>query len=195
MGAEERGADGHGRCFGHAADDAQHLQLVLRGESVAALDFRRTGSGFHHLVQARHRLVVEFLFGGRVQPVCRVEDASAAAGDFLVGEAVDFVHEFSFAASCIDDVRMRVAEGGQHDASAGVYLFIGPPFGQLFHPSVGCDEALFGGQVGVLHDLQPGHIGTRDAVAAALVDAGEYPYVFNRQFHWMLFCGPEPGCL
>jgi hypothetical protein len=180
MGAEEGGADGHGRLLGHAADDAQHLQFVFRGEAVTAFDFGGTRSRFHHLPQARHGFFVEFLFAGRVQAVCRVEDATAAAGDLLVGETVDLVHELAFAASGVDDVRVRVAEGGQYDASAGVDLFVRPPFGQLFHRSVGGDEAVLGGQVGVPDGLQAFHVGARDTCASAFVDTGERAYVLDR---------------
>ena len=60
-----------------------------------------------------------------MQQVGRVEDAAAAGGDFLVGEAADLVEELPVTAACIDDVGVAVAEGWHQQAAFAVDGLVG----------------------------------------------------------------------
>ena len=60
MCTEEGGADFEGGRFPQAADDAQHLELVRRVESVTAFDFYAACSASAHLVESLLSLKEEF---------------------------------------------------------------------------------------------------------------------------------------
>ena len=120
MGAQESAAHLQGSRFLDAANHAQHLQLVLSGQSVAALDFHRTRSLADNLVHTAHRLAVELVLRKLVQTVGRVQDASPSAGYLSIAQAVDFVNELLLAAAGIDDVGVAVAERRHHGAAFSI---------------------------------------------------------------------------
>ncbi len=183
MRSEKCRAHGYGRCLADAAYDAQHLQLVFGRESVAALDLDKTRTHGDDLVDALHGLTVELILGCGVQAVGRIEYAAAAPGDLLVAQTVDLVEELLLAAAGIDDMRMRVAERRKEHAAAGIDRFVGIDLRQPAHLTVVGDDALVGDEPRVVERAHGGHVGSRDALATALVDADDRAYVFNQQSH------------
>ena len=97
------------RSFLHALYHTEHLQLVLKAQSVAALYLDASGSLTYHFVKALHGLTEEFVLGSAVQEVGRIEDASSTSGYLLIAESVYLIHKLPLTASGEDDVRVRVA--------------------------------------------------------------------------------------
>ena len=156
MGPEEGDADERRDGLLDAADDAQHLEFVRRVESIAALDFDGAGALAHHLADAGHRLLVEFVFGSSVQQVGGIEDPAATGGDLLVAEPVDLVQELAVAAPRIHDMRMAVAEGREDHATLGV--------------DDGCFDRLSNRLIG--HLAEPGDLAVLDGEPGVAEHAG-----------------------
>ena len=147
MGPEERGFDGDGDAAADAVNDPEHLQFVFRVESVAALDFEGGRPHGHHFPYADHGLGIEFVFGGPVEQVGGIEDAAAAPGDFLVGQAAQLVQEFTVPAAGPDDMGVAVAETGNDEAPLGIQRL--PAAGSGVHGTVIGDPAFVDGQEGI----------------------------------------------
>ena len=120
MCTEEGGFDLEGRCLLQTADDAQHLQLVGRIESVAAFHFYATRTLTDDLVSAAQGLAIEFVLAQFVKMIGRIEDTAAAAGDFGVAQSADFVDKFGLATTCVNNVGVGVAPRGENAAAAGI---------------------------------------------------------------------------
>jgi len=162
--AEEVGLDGERGVLFQLADDAQHLEFVFGGEAVAALDLARARAEGGHLLQPLPSLVVEFLFGGLVQPFRGVEDAATAFEDLLVAQALDLVDVLDLATACIDDVRVGVAEGGEHELARSVDFLDGlldslQDVGvEVLHLAELLDFIALGEEVGVVNDGEVLHL-------------------------------------
>ena len=109
MRTEERRQYLSRRSLLHALYHAEHLQLVLKTQSVAALYLDASGSLTYHFVKALHGLTEEFVLGSAVQEVGRIEDASSTSGYLLIAESVYLIHKLPLTASGEDDVSVRVA--------------------------------------------------------------------------------------
>ena len=164
MGSEEVGLDGERGVLFQLADDAQHLELVLGGEAVAALDLARARAEGGHLLQPLPCLVVELFFGCLVQPFRGVEDAAAALEDFLVAQTLDLVDVLDLAAARIDDVRVGIAEGGEHELARGVnfldglFDFLQDVGVEVLHLAELLDFVALGEEVGVVDDGEVLHL-------------------------------------
>ena len=164
-------------------NDAQHLQLVGRSQPVAALDLHGTRPHGGDLADTPHRLAVELLFGGAVQQVGGIEDAPAAAGDLLVGQAVDLVEELLFAAPGVDQVGVRVAERRKEHAPCRVDDLVGGDVAQRVHASERRETAVFGQQPRVVERAQLVHVGAAAAQTARRFDADDAGDVLHQQSH------------
>ena len=94
----------------YAASHAQHLQLALGGQAIAALYLDGSGSFGYYLVDACHCLAVEFLLGGGGKKVGGVQYSATAPCNFLIAQTVDFVEKLAGALACIYYMCVRVAE-------------------------------------------------------------------------------------
>ena len=120
MRPEEGGADKRRALFAQATDDAKHLQLVVEVKPVAAFDFHSPRALCHHLVQTDFALAVELILGRLVQQVRRIQDASSASCNLLIGKPVDLVDKLRVALPCPDDMRVGVAERGHYHSPLSV---------------------------------------------------------------------------
>ena len=171
------------RCrLADAADDAQHLQLVLGREAVAALDFHGAGAHADDFADALHRLAVELLLGGGVEPVGGVENTPAAARYLFVAQAVDFVEELLLAAAGIDQMGVRVAERREEHPPGGIHHLcgVGTPLG---HRPEGGDAPLLGQQPGGIERLQTSHLLATQTFDAFRLDSDNRSDVLNQQSH------------
>ncbi len=92
-----------------------------------------------------------------MQPFRGVEDAAAALEDLFVAQTLDFVDVLDLAAARIDDVRVRVAEGGEHELARGVDFldrlldFLQNVGVEVLHPTEILDFVALGEQIGVVN--------------------------------------------
>ena len=120
MGTEEGGAHNRRHRFADAGNHAEHLQLVVGGQTVAALYLDGSGAFCHYFAHTNHCLAVELILRGFVEQVGAVENTSAPGGYLLITEAVYFVEELTVAGSGVDYVGVGVAECREEPTSAGV---------------------------------------------------------------------------
>ena len=161
MGAQEGGLYDDWHVFFYPPYDTEHLQLVFGRKAVAALDFEGPCPHAHDLADPFHRLAVEFVLGGVVEQVRRVEYPASTPCNFFVGQTVYLVEEFSVTASCIDYMRMRVAERREHEASPGIDDSVEGVFIRHFlRRSVACNFPVFDCQVCVFKGTDGIHGGS-----------------------------------
>ena len=120
VGTEEGAADGDGARLAYAAYHAQHFQLVLRVQTVSALDFYRARTFTYNLVDTLHGLTVELVFRQFVQTVGRIQYAAAPPRYLRVAQTADLVDKFLFAAVGINQMGMAVAKRRHHRSALGV---------------------------------------------------------------------------
>ena len=105
-------------------------------------------------------MLVEFVLTEFVQAVGTVQDATAAAGNLGITQAVDFVDKLLLTAAGIHDVRVRIAETGQHGTALSVEDFhIGVKYGQRIHGTKFHKLAVLTQQIGILEGLELSHFG------------------------------------
>ena len=167
----------------YATYHAQHLKLGFGGEAVAAFYLHGAGAVGCHLVETLHGVIVELLLRGFLQTLGGVEDAAPAFGNFVVGEAFDFVDVLYLAAAGINEVCVRVAESGEHHASAGVDFGIVATFGQGVHASESSETAVLNNEVGVFDGGDFGHVGAFHHAARSSLHLHKLLYVFYQRFH------------
>ena len=117
-----------------------------------------------------------------VEAVGGVEDASSAAGNLGVAEALYLVDELTLAAARIDNVGVGVAEGWQDGASLGIedlsaWLEVGCAVGE---GAPGADLLIGNEEPGVGKNLETSHLGPLQA-GQALVDTCKGAYVGDEQ--------------
>ena len=110
MGSEESRPDFHRQGGSEPADYAEHLEFVLRIQTVTAFDFQCSRAHVHHFDGTLERLSEQLFFGSFMQQVCRVQDAASPGCYLFVCQSVDLVPEFSVAGAGIDYMRVGVAE-------------------------------------------------------------------------------------
>ena len=108
-----------------------------------------------------------------MQPVGRVENPPAPAGDLLVREAVDLVQKLLLAASGIDQVRMRIAERGKEHAAPGVHDTVGGDPLLSAAAAEGGDAASVGEQPRVAERLHAVHLRTAQPQPPFALDADD----------------------
>ena len=89
-----------------------------------------------------------------------VQDPTTACGDLLVAEAVDPVHELTFARCGKDRVRMRIAPAGDHIAAAGIdHREVAPvaDAGEGAHGADRGDAAVLGAEPSIFYYRQLRH--------------------------------------
>ena len=123
MGSEKRADHAHGCCLPDAAYHAQHLQLVVGVESVAAFYLHGSRAFGCYLADTLHGLVVELVFRSLVQPVRRAQYAATPAGYLGVAQAAYLVDELALATARIHQVGVAVAERREQPAPLGIDSF------------------------------------------------------------------------
>jgi hypothetical protein len=117
---EEGGDDGLGAGVGEAAGRAQELQLVGRGEAVAALDLDGGRAVAEHGREEAGRAFDEGVFGEGPRGADGVQDATAGLQDLQVVGALQAEGELVGAVAAEDGVRVGVDEAGEDGAAGGV---------------------------------------------------------------------------
>ncbi len=120
VGTEESAAHGDRARLAYAPYHAQHLQLVLRVQTVTALDFYRARAFIYYLPNPTHGLTVELILRQLVQTVGRIQYAAAAPRYLRVAQPLDFVDKLLLAAVGIDQMGVAVAERRQHRSALGI---------------------------------------------------------------------------
>src|SRR5690348_5083315 len=104
-------------------ENGESLQLAFPVEAVAALCFERGGAMRGEFAQVRERAVVQRSRRGLAQAFHARQNAATGASDLFVGGAEDALFVFGSAAGGENQVRMRIDEAGQENASAQVEFF------------------------------------------------------------------------
>ncbi len=179
--------DGQGRVLLQATDDAEELQLTLGGQAVAALDLDGARTHTHHLVEALLGHDVEFVLRCRRRRLGRIEDASSPLGDLLVAEAADLVDKLQLTRVGVDEMCVRVAEGGHHHATFHIVdtMVLGEIFaaGVRIHRAIVGDFLAFDIEESVFDSSRFGHFGTAFQKSALFFDADEFLDVDDEHNH------------
>ena len=101
-------------------DRAQHLQLAVEVEAVAALDLARGRTAGEHLVEPRPGLGDQFVFAGGARRRDRGHDAATGGGDAGIGFTGEAPAQFRTAVAGVDGVRVGVDEAGNDREVADV---------------------------------------------------------------------------
>ena len=165
VGPEEGGADPERSLLLHPAGDPEHLDLILDGEAVTALDLHRTGAQGDYLMRTDQGLLQEVILRGIVQQLHRIEDTAAPAGNLLIGKAAQLVHELHLAAAGIDQMGVGVAVGREHHPALSVNHLIRRAFQrfqflrlQVLHPAEAGDTVFLRQQPGTVKTGQRQHL-------------------------------------
>ena len=82
---------GERKILTYACYDTQHLEFIVKCESVAALDFHSSCAKRYYITYTRRCLVIQSVLAIFVQPVGRIENATASCGYLGITQAIDFV--------------------------------------------------------------------------------------------------------
>ena len=119
VGAHEGGRQADGLLLRQLADGAQHLQLGLDVQAVAALHLGRGRAVREHRRQARARGRHQLVLGGGARGGHRLDDAAASGGDLRVGGARQPALQLVAAIAREHQVRVGIDEAGHHRAARG----------------------------------------------------------------------------
>ena len=178
-----------------ASDDAQHLELVLHGQAVSALDFHGSGAHGHDFAYTHHGLLIELVFGGRVQKVGGIEDSAASGSDLFIRESGDLVAEFTVSASGIYNMSMRVTESRHHksalcvdelDVSAGTVIPTGRCKWRNDRRTIFSDDAVFGHEICIFHAFHVIHLRALKPSDISRENARQRPYIVYDGLHELI---------
>ena len=122
---------------------AEHLELILDAETIAALYLYCSAAMRYHFIYPCEALLVKVVFTCIMQQVGRVEDSSATGGYLFVAQAVNLVYEFFFPRACIYDVAVGIAERWHDYASGGIDGLVEFPRRPVLHFSETGDMSVF----------------------------------------------------
>lgn len=183
VGAKEGGLDGErGRLF-ETADDAQHFEFGLGSHAVARLDFDSASAEGSHLLEAKHGIIEELLFGSLLDTFGRVEDAATTLGNLVVGEAANLVDILDFAATSVDKMGVRVAESRKNHTSRGIDLGIEMQFGELRHRAEVRYTFIINDEISIGDGADVSHIATTNAETGLLFDLDKLFDIFEKGKH------------
>lgn len=174
--AEQGRLDGDRRLPLQSADDAQHLQLRLDGQTVPGFNFQRADAVVERAFKPFPCRRVERVFGHGLQPLGRIQDAAAALGDGLVRQAIQPIQKLARPIRRIHQMRVAVHPTRQHKPPLAIHYLQARPIRdalEIRHPPEVRDAPVLDREPRVVEHAEFIHVSTCEVGGGLLVRSDE----------------------
>ena len=177
MGTHKGGDHVHGVVVVQVLDDLQGLQLVVGGQTVAALGLHGGHAKAHHLVQSLGGLLGQLLLGGLAGGVGGGLDAAAGVLDLQIGLAMELHAQLVLTPAAENQVGVGIYQTGGDQVALGVDdLSAGGGGGRTGAHRV--DDPVLHQDPGILQDLDLALL--RALLGGLALGGGQHTDVFNQ---------------